>query len=112
MAKGSFWLGAGIGFILMVILGNALPVLGPVVGGFVAGLIAKGGLWNGAKAGFVAGIIGALVVIIAGLVIGTLALGLFGFLAALGIGIILIALALYYAVLGCIGGAIGGLISR
>ncbi len=112
MAKGNFWLGAGIGFIIMVILGNVLPVLGPIIGGFVTGLIAKGGTWNGAKAGFVAGIFGALVAIIIGLVIGTFALGLFGFMAALGIGVILIALALYYAVLGCVGGAVGGLISK
>lgn len=61
----------------MILLGGALPVLGPVIGGFVSGLIAKGGLWDGAKAGFTAGIFGALVVIIIGLVIGTLTLGLF-----------------------------------
>jgi hypothetical protein len=112
MAKGRFWVGAAVGFILMVLIGGALPVLGPVIGGFVAGLIAKGGLWNGAKAGFTAGILGALVVIIIGLVIGTLAMGLFGFLLVLGIGAILIATALYYAVLGLVGGAIGGLISK
>ena len=112
MAKGSFWPGAVVGFILMVLIGGALPVLGPIIGGFVAGLIAKGGMWNGAKAGFTAGIFGALVVIIFGLMIGTLALGLFGFLLALGIGVILVATALYFAVLGLVGGAIGGLISK
>jgi len=112
MAKGSFWTGAVVGFILMVLLGGLLPVLGPIIGGLVAGLIAKGGMWNGAKAGFTAGIFGALVVIIIGLVVGTLAMGLFGFLLALGIGVILIATALYFAVLGLVGGAIGGLISK
>jgi hypothetical protein len=35
----------------MVLMGGALPVLGPVIGGFVAGLIAKGGMWNGEKPG-------------------------------------------------------------
>jgi hypothetical protein len=112
MAKGSFWPGAVVGFILMVLIGGALPVLGPIIGGLVAGLIAKGGMWNGAKAGFTAGIFGALVVIIIGLVVGTLAMGLFGFLLALGIGVILVATALYFAVLGLVGGSIGGLISK
>jgi len=112
MAKGNFWLGAGIGFIIMVLLGNVLPVLGPIIGGLVAGLIAKGGLWNGAKAGFFAGLFGALVVIVIGLVVGTLALGLFGFFVALGIGVILVITALYYAILGLAGGAIGGMISK
>lgn len=112
MAKGSFWLGAAVGFVIMVITGSALPVLGPVIGGFVAGIIAKGGMWNGAKAGFVAGIFGAIVAIVIGLVIGTFALGLLGFLAALGIGVILIVLALYYAVLGAAGGVLGGIISK
>jgi hypothetical protein len=69
-------------------------------------------MWNGAKAGFTAGIFGALVVIIIGFVVGTLAMGLFGFLLALGIGVILVATALYFAVLGLVGGAIGGLISK
>jgi len=112
MAKGSFWTGAIAGFFLMVLIGGALPVLGPITGGLVAGLIAKGGIWNGAKAGFTAGIFGAIVVIIIGLVVGTLAMGLFGFLLALGIGVILIATTLYYALLGFVGGAIGGLISK
>ncbi|MDD1699595.1 MAG: DUF5518 domain-containing protein [Methanoregula sp.] len=70
MAKGSFWTGAIAGFFLMVLIGGALPVLGPITGGLVAGLIAKGGIWNGAKAGFTAGIFGAIVVIIIGLVVG------------------------------------------
>lgn len=112
MAKGNFWLGAGIGFIIMVLLGNVLPVLGPIIGGLVAGLIAKGGLWNGAKAGFFAGLFGAIVVIVIGLVVGTLALGLFGFFVALGVGVILVITALYYAILGLVGGAVGGLISK
>jgi len=112
MAKGSFWLGAGIGFIIMALLSGVLPVLGPLIGGFVAGLIAKGGLWNGAKAGFAAGLFGAFVVIIIGLIAGTLLAGIFGFLVALGIGVILIVTTLYFAVLGFIGGVVGGLISK
>jgi len=112
MAKGSFWLGAVIGFIIMVIIGESLPVLGPLVGGLVAGLVARGGIVNGAKAGFVAGIFGALVVLVTGMIVGTLFAGLFGFFVALGIGGILIITALYFAVLGLAGGAVGGLIGR
>jgi hypothetical protein len=112
MAKGSFWLGACIGFIIMVLTGSALPILGPVIGGFVAGLIAKGGLWNGAKVGFFAGLVGAIVIIVIGIFVGTLVGGLFGFLAAMGVGVIIIAMALYYAVLGFAGGAIGGFIGK
>ncbi len=37
--SGSFWLGVGIGFVVMVLL-NSLPVLGPLIGGFIAGIIA------------------------------------------------------------------------
>jgi hypothetical protein len=112
MAKGNFWLAALAGFIIMVLLGGVLPILGPIIGGVVAGLIAKGGMWNGAKAGCVAGIFGALVTSIIALVIGTMALGLLGFLAALGVGLILVILALYFAILGLVGGAIGGIVGN
>ena len=112
MAKGNFWLGAFVGFVLMVLLGNPLPVLGPLFGGFVAGLVARGGIVNGAKAGFIAGIFGALVVLVIGMIVGTLFAGPFGFLIALGIGGILLFTALYFAVLCLAGGALGGLIGR
>jgi len=111
MVKGNFWLGAAVGFVIMVFTCDALPVLGPILGGFIAGLIARGGIMNGIKAGFAAGILGAFVTIILGLVIGTIAFGLFGFLAALGIGVVMIVLALYFAVLGAAGGG-GGRFDR
>jgi hypothetical protein len=41
-----------------------------------------------------------------------MALGLLGFLAAMGIGLVLVILALYFAVLGLAGGAVGGLIGN
>ena len=37
MAKGNFWLGAAVGFVIMVFIRDALPVLGPIIGGFIAG---------------------------------------------------------------------------
>jgi len=42
MAKGNFWLGAVIGFIIMGFIGEPVPVLGPLIGGLVAGLVARG----------------------------------------------------------------------
>jgi hypothetical protein len=112
MAKGNFWLGAAVGFVIMVFIRDALPVLGPVIGGFVAGLIARGGMWEGAKAGFAAGIFGALVIFVLGTVLGAVAFGIFGFLAGLGIGLYFIAMALYFGVLGAVGGAVGGMIGK
>lgn len=112
MAKGNFWLGAAVGFVIMIFIRDALPVLGPIIGGFVAGLIARDGFMNGAKAGFCSGIFGALIIFILTSIIGLLGFGLFGMVAGMGIGILFIALALYYAVLGAAGGAIGGMIAK
>jgi hypothetical protein len=92
MAKGNFWLGGVVGFVIMVLIGEPLPVLGPIVGGFVAGIF------------------GALMIPVAGMIAETLFAGLFGLLIALGIGAILIVTALYFAVLGLAGGALGGFI--
>jgi hypothetical protein len=110
--KGNFWLGALVGWILMLILTPLLPVLGPLIGGFVAGLIAKGGFWYGGKAGFVAGIFGVIVVVILLLIGSTLLLGVFGFLTSLGIGLVLIVAGLYFALLGFLGGVIGGSLGK
>jgi len=41
----------------MVLIADMLPVLGPIIGRHIAGLVAKGGIWNGSKAGFTAGIL-------------------------------------------------------
>ena len=107
----TFWRGAFVGWLLILILSPFLPVLGPLIGGFVAGIMARGGFWNGAKAGAVAGMFGALVVSIALILGGTLLLGGLGFLASLGIGILLLAASLYTAILGFLGGGIGGYFS-
>jgi hypothetical protein len=111
MAKGNFWLGVIVGFIVMIVL-SFLPVIGALLGGFVAGIIARGGWWNGAKAGFVAGIFGAIVLGIILIVGSTLFLGVVGFFGGLGVTVALIAIALYSAILGLVGGAIGGLIAK
>jgi hypothetical protein len=106
-AKGSFWLGVIIGFIVMVLLGS-LPVLGPIIGGFIAGLIARGGSWGGATAGFVAGLFGAIVISVILILGGSLLFGIPGFISALGVSFIIVIATLYYGLLGFVGGAIAG----
>ena len=111
MGKQNFWLAAVVGAIVMFLL-SFLPVIGPLIGGFVAGLIARGNPWNGAKAGFVAGIIGAALAALV-LFLGASILGgifhhaLAGILVGAGLGIILVAIGLYHALLGLVGGAVG-----
>jgi len=111
MAAKNFWLAVIVGAIVMFLL-SFLPLVGPLVGGFVAGLIARGGPWNGAKAGFGAGIIGALLAALI-LFVGVTVLGgifnqaLAGILIGAGIGFVLVAIFLYHALLGLVGGAVG-----
>jgi len=116
MSKHNFWLAAIVGAIVMFLL-SFLPVIGPLIGGFVAGIIARGNPWNGAKAGFVAGVIGAalaaLVILLGASILG----GIFhhalaGLLVGAGIGVILLAIGLYHALLGLVGGAVGAAIVK
>jgi hypothetical protein len=109
--SGSFWLGVVVGFIVMILLGS-LPVLGPVVGGFVAGIIARGGAWNGAVAGFTSGILGAIIIGVVFTIGGSLVFGVPGFLMGMGVSFFAILAALYFAILGFVGGAIGAAIAR
>ncbi|MDD1661513.1 MAG: DUF5518 domain-containing protein [Methanomicrobiales archaeon] len=113
MVNQNFWLAAIVGAIVMFLL-SLLPVLGPLIGGFVAGLIARGHFKNGGKAGLVAGVIGGLliaVILIAGF--SSLA-GLFNraladivVQAGFDIKTSILPIALYHALLGLMGGAIG-----
>ena len=56
---GSIWLGAFVGFLVVLVFGFLFPGIGHLIGGFiggiVAGLIAKGA-GRGLIAGFLAGI--------------------------------------------------------
>lgn len=103
-----FWMGAGIGGVIIIIIDLTIPFLGPLLGGFVAGLIAKGGIMNGGKAGFTAGILATIVialVILAGMVSPPIA----EYLPPVSAGYILfITLTLYLALLAGIGGFIAG----
>ena len=111
MATKNFWLAVIIGAIVMFLL-SFLPVIGPLIGGFVAGIIAKGGTVNGAKAGFGAGIIGAVLASIVFFVGASILGGIFhhalaGILIGAGIGVVLVAIGIYHAFLGLVGGAVG-----
>jgi hypothetical protein len=116
MATRNFWLAIIVGAIVMVLL-SFLPLVGPLIGGFVAGLIARGGVWNGAKAGFGSGIIGAVLAAVI-LIIGISVLGgifdrtLAEILGWAGTGLILVAIGLYYALLGLVGGAVGAALAK
>jgi hypothetical protein len=111
MVTKNFWLAVIVGAIVMFLL-SFLPLVGPLIGGFVAGLIAKGDAWNGAKAGFAAGIIGAILAAVI-LFVGISVLGgifnrtLAGILFGAGLGIVIVAIGLYHAILGLVGGAVG-----
>jgi hypothetical protein len=110
--KNNFWLGAGVGAIIIIILDLIIPFLGPLLGGFVAGFIANGDVMNAGKAGLVAGIlatIGIALVILAGIVAYPMA----GFIPQLGVGYILfITITLYLALFAFFGGLIAGALRR
>jgi hypothetical protein len=56
------------------------------------------------------GLLGAVILSLLAIVGSTFLLGIFGLVAGLGIAVALLILALYHAVLGLIGGIIGGLL--
>src|SRR5438128_7265660 len=58
--KGDLLLAIGVGFLINLIIGVALPEIGPFVAGLVAGVIIKQGPWKGAFAGFFAATLGGL----------------------------------------------------
>ncbi|HDR74303.1 MAG TPA: hypothetical protein ENN85_10435 [Methanoculleus sp.] len=107
---GNFWLGVVAGWIVTALANGIWPLLGPVIGGFAAGLIARGGMWNAAVAGFISGILGSLIAAIIIIIGGTFLLGGIGFLAGLGTGLVLMFFALWGAILGAVGGAVGGIL--
>ena len=55
-----FLLAIGVGFLVNLILGAALPQIGPFIAGLVAGAIVKTGPLRGGAAGFLAGTLGEL----------------------------------------------------
>jgi hypothetical protein len=107
--KGDLLLAIGVGFLINLIIGVALPEIGPFVAGLVAGVIIKQGPWKGAFAGFFAGTLGGLASI--GLWVATNLLSLpnglwsVAFQTAVGI------LTATYAILSLSGGIIGSVVA-
>ena len=110
--KKSFWLGAGIGAVIIIIIDLMVPFLGPFFGGFVAGYIVKGDIMNAGKAGFVAGILATIVIALV-ILAGMASLSIAGYIPQLSTGYFLfITLTLYLAIFAFIGGLIAGAVRR
>ncbi|OLD35017.1 MAG: hypothetical protein AUI50_03905 [Crenarchaeota archaeon 13_1_40CM_2_52_14] len=107
--KGDLLLAIGVGFLINLIIGIALPEIGPFVAGLVAGVIIKQGPWKGALAGFFAGTLGGLASI--GLWVATnllsLPSGLWSVAFQTAVGI----LTATYAILSLSGGIIGSVVA-
>jgi len=107
--RGDLLLAIGVGFLINLIIGVALPEIGPFVAGLVAGVIIKQGLWKGALAGFFAGTLGGLASI--GLWVATnlssLPNGLWSVAFQTAVGI----LTATYAILSLSGGIIGSVVA-
>jgi len=115
----NLWMGVVIGFIVMIVFAvisisvlNFIPLLGPFVGGLVAGYIVHKDIMNAGKAGMYAAIFAAIVVSL------DFTLGLKymqGATMAFVVGtgwLVLIATVIYFALLGFIGGAIGWMVKE
>ena len=107
--KGDLLLAIGVGFLINLIIGVALPEIGPFVAGLVAGVIIKQGPWKGAIAGFLAGTLGGLASIALWVVTNLLTLpsGLWAVAFQTAIGI----LTATYAILSLSGGIVGSVVA-
>lgn len=115
----NLWMGVVIGFIVMIVFAvisigvlNFIPLLGPFVGGVLAGYIVRKDIMNAGKAGMYAAIFAAIVVSL------DFTLGLKymqGATMAFVVGtgwLVLIATVIYFALLGFIGGSIGWMVKE
>jgi hypothetical protein len=102
-------LAIGAGFLVNLILGAAIPEVGPFIAGLVAGVIVKTGPFRGGVAGFFAGTLGELASItlwvLTNLVVYPNALLPYAFQTAFAI------VTAVSAVLALSGGIIGGVVS-
>ena len=106
--SGSYWVSALVGLVFMILISPVFPVAGPVVGGIIGGYLGPPGAVRGALGGLLDGLIVAAIFSVIAVVGGTAFLGPGGTLIGLGIAVVLFALALYFGILGALGGAIGG----
>src|SRR2546430_10055240 len=108
-AKGDLLLAIGVGFLINLIIGVALPEIGPFVAGLVAGVIIKQGPWKGALAGFFAGTLGGLARI--GLWVATNLLSLPNGLWSVAFQTAVVILTATYAILSLSGGIVGSVVA-
>jgi ABC-type multidrug transport system permease subunit len=115
----NLWMGVVVGFILMIVFAaitvnvmKFIPLLGPFIGGLVAGYMVKKDIMEGGKAGLYAGIFASIVVSL-DFVVGSKYLqgATMAFIVGTGF-LVLIATVIYFAVLGFIGGSIGWMIKE
>jgi hypothetical protein len=116
----SIWLGALIGFIIIILFAIFFDLFGLLIGGLVGGIVAGAiaiGLGRGTLAGFLAGVIGLVIVAILAS-IGYYFVGVNGialssdFLDGLTGQAIYIAKAAFVTVFSVVGGYIGGFFSQ
>src|SRR5256712_3042102 len=107
--KGDLLLAIGVGFLINLIIGVALPEIGPFIAGLVAGVIIKQGPWKGAIAGFFAGTLGGLASIGFWAATNLLSLpnGLWSVAFQTAVGI----LTATYAILSLSGGIVGSVVA-
>jgi len=108
----NFWMGAGIGAVIIIIIDLLVPFLGPFIGGFTAGYLTRSDLLTAGKAGLLAGILAAIVVsvvVFARMVSYPAA----GYIPEVGTGFFLyIVISLYLAIIAFFGGAIAGAVRK
>lgn len=110
--KNNFWMGVGIGTIIIIIIDLIIPFLGPLLGGFVAGFIAKKDILNAGKAGFIAGVVATIVI---SLIILTRMIShpMTEYASAIATGYVLFILITFYlALFALFGGLIAGAIRK
>jgi hypothetical protein len=110
--KNKFWLGAGTGAVVIIIIDLMIPFLGPLIGGFIAGFIAKGDVMNAGKAGLFAGIMATMVIAFI-ILVSMVSPPIAGYISQVGTGYFLfITITLYLALFALFGGLIAGAVRR
>lgn len=113
----TFWISVIAGVIVMLAFAvvsvnvlDLIPIINPFVGGLAAGLIVGRGAFYGSRAGTVSGIAGGVIVFLDYL-LGTEFLESVTIpLATLAGSVLILVLIPYFAILGLIGGAMGGMV--
>jgi Family of unknown function (DUF5518) len=111
----NFVLGVIAGFIVMFLVAlvtvnllGLVPLVSPFIGGLVAGYIARKDILVGGKAGIATGVLGAAVISFDFLLRYGYLHGLTVTFQFIGPDLFILGVIIYFAVLGFIGGALGG----